>query len=128
MCWILCIVGLTDGDALSRLSPVLEQLDILEIQQTAIRQLTTEQENAAAIATASASEAATPSADADESETEAEQEESPDTAPELPANGDNKKTKVTYFLIYIVIIISSTCFPWEPPNIIPNQFFLELSI
>ena len=69
---VLHVVGHTDGDALSRLSPVLEQLDILEIQQTAIRQLTTKQENAsiAAIATEPATTTATPTAaDADESDT-----------------------------------------------------------
>ncbi|KAJ9577704.1 hypothetical protein L9F63_005697, partial [Diploptera punctata] len=77
--------GKADGDVLSRLSPVVEQLDILEIQQTAIRQLTSEQENIEPIKTT------TPPAEPDESDTE--QDETTDPTLEEPANTDNKKTK-----------------------------------
>jgi hypothetical protein len=114
--------GVADADTLSRLSPVLEQLDILEIQQTAIRQLTTEQESAAntnvtpastvtlvtAEATKTKTKTKTPqtvvtSADGGDSESEAEQGEATDVTPELPKPAevpvpsmtDTKKAKVS---------------------------------
>jgi len=98
---------------------VLEQLDILEIQQTAIRQLTTEQESAAAKAsvtpaptvtpvTAEATKTKTPqsvvvSANGDDSESEVEQGEATDVTPDLPKPAevpapsvtDTKKAKVS---------------------------------
>ena len=103
---------------MSRLSPVLEQLDILEIQQTAIRQLTTEQESAANTSvipastvtpvTAEATKTKPPqsvavSADGDDSESEDEQGEATDATPELPKPAevtvpsvtDTKKAKVS---------------------------------
>jgi hypothetical protein len=108
----LC-AGVADSDALSRLSPVLEQLDILEIQQTAIRQLTTEQEAVATapVATVTAAEAtkagaaqsAAVIADADDSGTEAEQAEAADSKTDAPkptgssaaSTADGKKGKVS---------------------------------
>lgn len=109
--------AIADGDALSRLSPVLEQLDILEIQQTAIRQLT-EQESGATTSitpastvtpvTTEAMKTKTPqsvviTADRDDSESEAEQGEATDTTPDLPKPSeipvtpatDTKKAKVS---------------------------------
>jgi hypothetical protein len=89
---------------------VLEQLDILEIQQTAIRQLTTEQENAAKASvtpastvtpvTAEATKSKPPqsvvvSADGDDSESEAEQREATDVTPELPKLAEVPVTSVT---------------------------------
>ncbi|KAJ4444504.1 hypothetical protein ANN_06297 [Periplaneta americana] len=108
--------GHPEGDVLSRLSPVLEQLDILEIQQTAIRQLATEQEVAAATVTTAITTTTVPAAaaaatktsavqstattDVEESESEAEQEEEEEEAdktPELPkstgSSTDTKKSK-----------------------------------
>jgi len=96
----------------------LEQLDILEIQQTAIRQLTTEQESAANASVAPAStvtpvttevtktktaQSVVVSADGDDSESEAEQGEATDVTPELPKPAevpvasvtDTKKAKVS---------------------------------
>ncbi|XP_033607373.1 protein winged eye isoform X3 [Cryptotermes secundus] len=103
--------GLADGDALSRLSPVLEQLDILEIQQTAIRQLTTEQEAVAASSTvvtppvttvtatqntkAGGAQSTVVIADADGSDTEAEQEEAADTATDVPKPTGSSVTSTT---------------------------------
>lgn len=114
-----CSLGVADGDALSRLSPVLEQLDILEIQQTAIRQLTTEQEATAGAsvmtrsseivtvaqeAKTNTAQSAVTTTDADDSDSEAEHEEevAADTTADLPkptgnsvtSTADNKKVKV----------------------------------
>jgi hypothetical protein len=99
---------------------VLEQLDILEIQQTAIRQLTTEQESAAASSVTPALTVSPVTAEATktkttpsvvmnagggggDSESEAEQGEATDVTPdvqkpaEVPVTSvtDNKKTKVS---------------------------------
>jgi len=88
----------------------------LEIQQTAIRQLTTEQEATAAASVTAMSLGTPPAAantntthlaavttDANDSESEAEQEEAGDTTPDLPklsgscvtSTTDNKKMKVS---------------------------------
>jgi hypothetical protein len=97
----------------------LEQLDILEIQQTAIRQVTTEQEatagasimtplpgtvEAAQEAKGSTAQSAVMATDADDSDSEAEHEEVPvDTTADVAkptgssatSTADNKKAKVS---------------------------------
>jgi hypothetical protein len=121
-CYVMFCPGAADGDTLSRLSPVLEQLDILEIQQTAIRQLTTEQESAANASvtpastvrpvTAEATKTPTPtptppsvvvSAEGGDSESEADRGVATDVTPEppkpaevpVPSVTDAKKAKVS---------------------------------
>jgi hypothetical protein len=121
-----CSLGVADGDALSRLSPVLEQLDILEIQQTAIRQLATEQEATAGAnvmtkspetvtrvqeAKANTTQSTVTTTDADDSDSEAEHEEAAatDTTEDLPkpagnpvtSAADNKKGKVSLVICNI---------------------------